>query len=141
MKIIVPGRPVPQGNHRASGYKIYETSKGHKQWRANVKRYAEHALADYDKVLGPVSLTVEFYYLRPQSHLKLNGELRKGKPGEKVSSPDLSKLVRCIEDSLTDAGVWEDDSRVVECLSSKHYGPIEMCRIQVLPYTKESEKL
>ena len=27
--------------------------------------------------------------------------------------PDLSKLVRATEDALTDAGVWEDDARVV----------------------------
>jgi Holliday junction resolvase RusA-like endonuclease len=28
--------------------------------------------------------------------------------------PDLSKLIRSTEDSITDAGLWEDDARIVE---------------------------
>ncbi len=35
--------------------------------------------------------------------------------------PDLSKLVRSTEDALSDAGAWEDDARVVECLARKVY--------------------
>ncbi|WP_345784476.1 hypothetical protein [Stenotrophomonas chelatiphaga] len=33
--------------------------------------------------------------------------------------PDLSKLVRSTEDALTDAGIWRDDARVIECTSAK----------------------
>jgi crossover junction endodeoxyribonuclease RusA len=33
--------------------------------------------------------------------------------------PDLSKLVRSTEDSLTEVAAWEDDARVVRCLALK----------------------
>ena len=36
-----------------------------------------------------------------------------------VEPQDLSKLVRSTEDALTDAGTWEDDSRIVHCVASK----------------------
>ena len=139
MIIVVPGKPVAQGNHRSNGYRIYETSKGHKQWRALVKTCAEAEVKKrgHPAILGPVVLVVDFFFRRPTSHLKKDGSLRKGKPRAKVSSPDLSKLVRCVEDALTDAGVWEDDSRVVQCLSRKQYAPEEMCRIQIEPYKSE----
>lgn len=35
--------------------------------------------------------------------------------------PDLSKLVRSTEDAITDAGMWRDGARVVECIASKRY--------------------
>ena len=139
MIIVVPGKPVAQGNHRSNGYRIYETSKGHKQWRALVTQHAAMVLHNSGRLhfVGPVVLIVDFFFLRPVSHRKKDGSLRKGKPRSKVSSPDLSKLVRCVEDALTDAGVWEDDSRVVQCLSRKQYAPEEMCRIQIEPYKSE----
>ena len=33
--------------------------------------------------------------------------------------PDIDKNLRAVCDSLTDAGVWEDDARVVHCVASK----------------------
>jgi len=38
-----------------------------------------------------------------------------------MRTPDLSKLVRSTEDALTEAGIWKDDARVVECFASKRY--------------------
>lgn len=64
---------------------------------------------------------MEITYRRPDGHTKKNGELRKGKPHHKVSKPDLSKLLRAIEDSLTDAKIWADDSHVVSIHISKLY--------------------
>jgi crossover junction endodeoxyribonuclease RusA len=35
--------------------------------------------------------------------------------------PDLDKLVRCICDALTDAGVWKDDAQVCVLVAAKRY--------------------
>ena len=108
------GDPVGQGNHRRNQWgATYETTKGHAAWRNAVGLMARTALRGRAPITGPVRLSAEFRFARPPSHLKKSGGLKKGKPRAKVSAPDLSKLVRCIEDALTDAGVWEDDSRVV----------------------------
>jgi Holliday junction resolvase RusA-like endonuclease len=38
-----------------------------------------------------------------------------------ISAPDLDKLVRCISDAVTDAGLWHDDSQVVSIKAAKRY--------------------
>ncbi|HEV8178612.1 MAG TPA: RusA family crossover junction endodeoxyribonuclease, partial [Gemmatimonadales bacterium] len=57
--------------------------------------------------------------------------------------PDLSHLVRAVEDALTAAGLWVDDAQVVEIIGAKRYpnegagsllGPGALIRvIQVTP--------
>nr|DAN37658.1 MAG TPA: Endodeoxyribonuclease RusA [Caudoviricetes sp.] len=39
--------------------------------------------------------------------------------------PDLDKLTRAVFDALTDAGVWRDDSRVVDMRVTKRYEDAE----------------
>jgi Holliday junction resolvase RusA-like endonuclease len=36
-----------------------------------------------------------------------------------AGKPDLSKLIRTVEDSITDGHGWTDDARVVEILARK----------------------
>ena len=72
-------------------------------------------------ITGPAKLELVFTFPRPKSHVLKSGGLAKGAPAHKTSSPDLSKLIRCVEDSLTDAKVWTDDSYVVEVNALKRY--------------------
>jgi len=81
---------------------------------------------------GPVVLGVKFRFPRPESHVLKSGKLAKGAPLAKISSPDLSKLVRCVEDSLTDAKAWTDDSYVTRLVASKMYAkPGEAIGVEV----------
>ena len=61
---------------------------------------------------GPVELTAVFHFARPKSHLRTNGELRDSAPVFHTQTPDLSKLIRSLEDSLTGV-IWRDDRQVV----------------------------
>jgi len=117
----IAGTPVAQGNHRASQTgRIYETTKGHAAWRMAVKLAAVEATNAVD-FSGAVVLILTFRFHRPPSHLKKNGELRKGYSHAKVTKPDLSKCLRAVEDSLTDAGIWRDDSYVTRIAAVKEY--------------------
>ena len=72
---------------------------------------------------GPVRLTLDFTYLRPKGHFKKHGDLStagKKKPYPTVK-PDLTKLVRAVEDALTGL-IWRDDTQVVYQSNSKTYG-------------------
>ena len=112
---------MAQGNHRASQTgRIYETTKGHAAWRKKVKLAAVEAsnVVDFS---GAVMLTLTFRFPRPPSHSKKCGGLRKGYSHAKVTKPDLSKCLRAVEDSLTDAGIWRDDSYVTRISASKEY--------------------
>jgi Holliday junction resolvase RusA-like endonuclease len=131
-KIVRGNRAVSLGHARAKhgAYWIdpagiwpammIEAVKGLKQWRRCVSDYAR---AKGVRVEGAVVLSAVFVFERPASHLTGSGKLRKGAPIAKTSKPDTGKLVRAIEDALTDAGVWSDDSQVTGYRNiEKRYG-------------------
>lgn len=127
MNIIVYGIPAPQGSKRFVGTSkagrgiLIESSKAVKPWREAVKYAAvgvmEAAALSIERhcngaMPGPLSVDMTFTVPKPKSAPKS----RRTYPDRK---PDLSKLVRSTEDALTDAGAWEDDARVVQCLARK----------------------
>ncbi len=110
IRIEVRGAPAPQGSKRHVGHGVMiESCKTLKPWREAVKFAAleESAKRGYPRGLyGPVMGSMVFTVRKPASAPKR----RKTYPSTK---PDLSKLLRSTEDALTDAGVWEDDARVI----------------------------
>jgi crossover junction endodeoxyribonuclease RusA len=117
IEITVYGTPAPQGSKRFVGVKgghgiMIESSKSVKPWREAVKWAA---IESGRRVDGPVRVTMVFTMPRPKAARKRSHH---------ATTPDLSKLIRSTEDSLTDAGVWEDDSRVYSIEASKWYTPI-----------------
>ena len=128
IELTVYGIPAPQGSKRFIGHAksgrgiMVESSKKVKPWREAVKSavidYTEKHGLQYDingrLFYGPVLLNLFFTLPKPKSAPKT----RRTFPDKK---PDLSKLIRSTEDALTDAGVWEDDARVVCCLAKKLY--------------------
>ena len=117
--ITVYGSPAPQGSKKFIGMKggrglMIESSKAVKPWREAVKSAALDAMHDRagQGIRGPVAVEMTFTLPKPKSAPK---RMRTW-PDRK---PDVSKLVRSTEDALTDAGIWEDDARVVDCHSRK----------------------
>jgi Holliday junction resolvase RusA-like endonuclease len=116
IEIRVIGLPAPQGSKRHVGHGVMiESSKNVKPWREAVKYAAFEAFGagrypHEERIVGPVEAVMIFTMPRPKS-------AKKGARADK--RPDLSKLVRSTEDALTDAGVWEDDARVVTCWARK----------------------
>lgn len=122
--IAVAGLPAPQGSkramiHRSTGKPVLiESSKSLPAWRDSVTTAAIIApgrpLEPWD---GPLELDMVFTVARPRGHYGSgrNGHLvRPGAPARPHTKPDLSKLARAVEDSLTVARVWTDDARIVE---------------------------
>lgn len=114
MTITVYGTPGPQGSKRSiGGHRMVESSAKVKPWREAVKWAAMEATRGMDRpcLRGPVTMAVTFYLQKPK------------KPRSRFPDryPDLSKLVRSTEDALTEAGIWEDDARVVSTTSAKRY--------------------
>jgi len=102
---------------------MYETTKGHQAWRDLVTWLGVQAMRQHGLKLftGAVQTTFLFRLPRPPSHVKKDGTLRKGKPLLPTSKPDLSKLVRALEDGLSDAKVWTDDCLVTDSITRKRY--------------------
>jgi Holliday junction resolvase RusA-like endonuclease len=133
--IDVYGQPAPQGSKRAFAVRgkggvptgraaVIESSHDRvKSWRQAV---LDEARAHAGR--GPLDLALAvnmvFFVARPKGHYgsgRNAGRLRPSAPLWPAGVPDLSKLVRSTEDALTSAGIWRDDSLVVQCYAAKCY--------------------
>lgn len=119
----VYGIPGPQGSksfkgHAKSGRAIMvESSVKVRPWREAVKWAAREAMAGHDGWAAldcPLRVRMVFTLPKPASAPKR----RQTWP---MRTPDGSKLQRSTEDALTDAGLWQDDARVVEWSGAKRY--------------------
>mgnify|MGYP003873706615 CR=1 FL=1 len=105
-------------------------SKGGKVWAYIPKKYlddwhnkvllAVRKQYSNEPVNRAVRVDVKFYFPLPKS-------------GEKslVKKPDLDNLVKGVLDALNKAGVWEDDSQVVELKAEKMFSEVPGARIEV----------
>lgn len=124
---FVWGQARPQGSKKAFILKgknggparaiLTESSKGLKTWRGDVRSAAQEAM-EQTGAKGwfenePLVLAVSFEYLRPKSIKKTILE--------KVTQPDVSKLIRGVEDALTGL-VFGDDRQLVKIEAEKRYG-------------------
>jgi Holliday junction resolvase RusA-like endonuclease len=126
--IRIYGTPIPQGskvaNHFGHGVRDANAAKL-KPWRKTVRAQAEDVTRHHDTLTGPVRVWVRFTFTRPASHYRTgrNAHLVRDTaplyPG--VKHGDIDKLVRAIFDALTDAGVWSDDTQVVDVRARKFY--------------------
>jgi crossover junction endodeoxyribonuclease RusA len=128
--VAVNGEPAPQGSKSFKGIAkngraiMVESSRRVKPWRHRVQDAFEgeiRALADrfpgMFPLTGPVALELTFTMRKPASAPKR----RRTFP---VKRPDVDKLLRAVLDAGTAAGLWCDDSQVVD-LSTRKAFPAE----------------
>lgn len=89
-------------------------------WRQDVVAAAAQAIEaqEWEKLTGPVYLHVELIVPRPKGTPERRRDGARYRPTKR---PDLTKLLRATEDALTVAGVWADDSLVVQLVARKRY--------------------
>jgi Holliday junction resolvase RusA-like endonuclease len=128
-RIDVRGTPRPQGSIQAIKRKDGGIATKYAStvwaWRHQV----QHAVAAHDgeQFTEAVEVQLGFDLLRPQSHfLPVNSKrstpgVRPSAPCWPLVAPDLDKLVRCVCDAITDAGLWHDDAQVVSIRAAKRY--------------------
>lgn len=113
IEFIVYGTPGPQGSKKFVGLSksgkglMIESSRKVKPWREEVELAARIAWGRQMPMDGPLTVRMIFTLKKPAAAPKR----RRTYPHR---LPDLSKLARSTEDAITTAGVWRDDSRVVE---------------------------
>ena len=63
-------------------------------------------------IQGAVELRATFLFRRPKTHLKKNGDLRKGVPVHHIHNPDVSNLTKLVEDALIGIA-FKDDRQII----------------------------
>ncbi|HVJ98946.1 MAG TPA: RusA family crossover junction endodeoxyribonuclease [Acidimicrobiia bacterium] len=124
--IDVRGMPRPQGSMKLhtlpNGRAAARYPAGVYVWRGQVQ--AAVAGIECEQFTGPVELRLGFDMPRPLAHYgtgKNAGVLKRSAPDVPHTAPDLDKLVRCVNDAITDAGLWRDDAQVAVIVAAKRY--------------------
>ena len=117
-RFTVYGTPRPQGSTKAfipKGWKravITTDNTKLKPWRQDVAAIASSEMNGQPPLECAVSVRCSFYFLKPASAKK--------SITDKITKPDIDKLLRAILDSLT--GIcFRDDSQVVHCEAHKWF--------------------
>lgn len=152
IEFYVAGTPAPAGSKRgfpirrndgSIGVAMAPDSKKQKPWMAKVsvaaRQYIDKEMSFcesdmfYTPTRKPVRLTLNFCFLRPKSHYGTGKNIENVKhsaPTHHTKKPDLTKLIRAVEDALTGV-VWVDDSQVIEQFTRKSYSDCEGVWIEV----------
>lgn len=130
LHLFVPGVAAPQGSKRYVGNGVsIESSKHVKPWRADIRAALLTAIDESDiavPITGPTAVQIKFLMPRPKSHYRTGRNahlLRDAAPNLPTGKPDIDKLARAVLDAISSAGVWHDDSQVVDLHPVKVYTP------------------
>ena len=120
--IMIPGDAVPQGRPRVvriGGRTIAYDPPKSKAYKALVRGYASQS-APKEPLDGAVTLYVQIYRSVPKSWSKKKREAAIAGVIQPTTKPDVSNVVKGIEDALN--GIWyKDDSQIVHEYSMKQY--------------------
>lgn len=125
--IDVRGTPRPQGSMQLFRNGGAKYSDNVYVWRGLVT--AAVLAGQHEQITGAVELHLGFDLPRPSTHYlgvntkRSTPEVNPRAPTYPTSAPDLDKLVRCVCDAITDAGLWKDDAQVTTVRAAKRYAP------------------
>ena len=123
MNILVYGKPITQGSKIRTRWSMRDSNGDTLlPWRDNVRAAAVNAEDPFGE--APVQVVITFTFARPKGNF---GTGRNAGTLNRSALPypsnhtigDIDKLVRACLDALTDAGVWNDDSQVVQLVARK----------------------
>lgn len=107
---------LPKGQPRARACRRGKFSGVYDPGTADAWKWAVRAAAkdawEGTPFVGPIRLDVTFYFPRPKSHFRANGDLKEKAPEWHTSKPDRDNLEKALMDALTTLGVWADDCQV-----------------------------
>jgi len=121
--ITVYGRPqqrgskkpfIIRGGPRKGQASMCDDNKRSAPWMAAVTAAAAEVMDGGTLLTGPVELTAKFFFKRPNSHFgtgRNDGKLKESAPSFHSQQPDLSKLLRAVEDALSGI-VYGDDRQI-----------------------------
>ena len=115
-QIFIEGNPRPQGSKKAFArgktIVLVEANKELPAWREHMTRMLQlKQMEETQPFTTAVNVALTFWLPRPKS-------VKRQYP---TGTYDIDKLTRAVLDSITKAGVWRDDSDVVDLTVRKTY--------------------
>ena len=134
LQVAIPGSPIGQGRPKFStinGHaKAYDPEKS-RNYKAYVKLLATQAMKEqgFEMIEGPCSLDILAFFEVPKSKSKKFKERALEGLERPTKKPDLSNIVKGIEDALNGL-VYKDDSSIVYLSVGKYYSDVP--RVEVI---------
>lgn len=128
ISFFVEGMPKGQPRTKSSPHHHYtpDVAEG---WRQRVWAAAQpHKPATPHR--GPVEIELHFWFLRPASHLKKDGTLRKAAPRRFVSTPDFDNAIKSLTDEL-EGIFYVNDRQIDHAQISMAYGDRAGCEVVI----------
>lgn len=118
-QIFIQGEPRPQGSktpvRRGNKIVLIEAQKQLPAWREHMTRMLQLKQLEHETAfVSAVNVALTFWLPRPKS-------VKRQYP---TGTYDIDKLTRAVLDSITKAGVWRDDSDVVDLTVRKTYADL-----------------
>ena len=134
VSFTVHGKAQPAGSKTAGVTKsgrtfVRDSARRSAPWKREVAQAAGEAMQGGPLLEGPLRLGVVFAVPRPKGHYGARG-LKPSAPEHPTVRPDVTKLVRAVEDAMTGV-VWRDDAQVVWQVAWKEYGEPAHCIVTV----------
>ena len=131
----VYGQAQPAGSKTAGRSKsgkmfVRDSAKNSRPWKTEVAKTAAGAMNGDGLLDGALELSVIFTVPRPKGHYGVRG-LRPSAPKHPTVRPDVTKLLRAVEDACTGI-VWRDDSQIVAQHAVKRYGEPACVEVRVI---------
>jgi Holliday junction resolvase RusA-like endonuclease len=130
------GLPRGQGRPRATARGAHATvykDKADRRYEASVARVATSAMAGRPPMLGALQIALRFRMPIPRSHSKAVRIAMAAGEIAPTTKPDLSNLVKAIEDGMNTI-VFADDAQIVRAVTSKIYAERPGVDIRVSPF-------
>ena len=135
LKFEVPGSPIGQGRPKFStinGHaKAYDPEKS-RNYKAYIRMLATQAMKDsgFTMIEGPCCLSINAYFEVPKSKSKKFREAALSGLERPTKKPDLSNIIKGIEDALNGL-VYKDDSSIVSLKIQKYYSEFPRVEIEI----------
>lgn len=118
-QLFIQGEPKPQGSKqgfiRGNRVVLVESQKQLPAWRDHMTRMLQLKQMEHETAFTTaVNVALTFWLPRPKSVKRQYA----------TSTYDIDKLTRAVLDSITKAGVWRDDSDVVDLTVRKCYADL-----------------
>jgi Holliday junction resolvase RusA-like endonuclease len=135
LAFTVYGKPQPGGskrgfyNQKTGRVIVTDANKKAAPWKAHATAAAAEVMEGRQLFAGPLLVIFTFVVARPQGHYGKRG-LRASAPAHPTVRPDVLKLARLAEDSMTGI-VYRDDAQIVREFLVKTYGEPERTQVEV----------
>lgn len=132
------GQGRPKATRRGNHAGVYEDAKD-KQYKSNIAAQVVQQRPVYIEA-APIVLTCLFMMPRPKYHFDAKGGLKdRFRWAVPVGKPDLSNLIKAVEDALNGI-VWADDSLIVGYGNPGKFYTISQPRIDIIVRAGDTAK-